>query len=78
MLDPNSALPLPLKTILILLYITPWISQYFAQQIGVQSFTLVLLALGVYQFRLVHSFHSISEHSPSPPEFKPTSSYTLS
>lgn len=71
-------MPLPLKTILILLYITPWISQYFAQQIGVQSFTLVLLALGVYQFRLVHSFHSISEHSPSPPEFKPTSSYTLS
>jgi len=66
-----QSMPIPLKTILILLYLTPWISQYFAQQIGIQIFTLVLFALGVYQFRLVHAFHSVSVHSTSPPVFKP-------
>jgi len=71
-----QSIPIPLKTIFILLYLTPWISQYLAQQIGVQIFTLVLLALGVYQFHLAHAFHSISGHAPSLPGFKPTSSHT--
>ncbi len=71
-----QSMPISLKTILILLYLTPWISQYFAQQIGVQIFTLVLFALGVYQFHLAQAFQSISGHAPSLPGFKPTSSHT--
>jgi hypothetical protein len=71
-----QSMPTPLKTIFILLYLTPWITQYLAQQIGVQIFTLVLFALGVYQFHLVYTFHSLSGDSPSPPVFKPISSYT--
>lgn len=69
-----QSIPIPLKTIFILLYLTPWISQYLAQQIGVQIFTLVLLALGFYQFHLVHAFNSVSGRHSSPRVFKPTSS----
>jgi len=71
-----QSMPTTLKTIFILLYLTPWLSQYLAQQIGIQVFTLVLFALGVFQFHLVHTFQSLSRRSPSHPVFKPTSSYT--
>lgn len=38
------------KVLLILLYLTPWVSQWVAQTARLQLFTMVLLALGIYQW----------------------------
>jgi len=40
------------KTLLALLYFVPWVSQFAALSLGLQPFTLILMALGTYQLIL--------------------------
>jgi hypothetical protein len=42
--------------LLLLLYLAPWFSQHLALAAGVQVYSLVLLALGVYQLILIRAF----------------------
>ena len=54
------------RFLLVLLYLTPWISQYLAKLIGFQIFTVVLAATGIYQLlterhlRLNAKLHNLS------------------
>jgi hypothetical protein len=52
---PRESPPPPLKWLLVLLYVMPWGTQYLARSVGVQPYTLVLAALGTYQFALSRS-----------------------
>jgi hypothetical protein len=40
---------------LLLLYIAPWLSQHLARGIGLQVYTVILLAFGVYQLALIRA-----------------------
>jgi hypothetical protein len=48
--------PLPpgFRLLLVLLYVVPWLTQPLAQLTGLQSYTLVLLTLGVYLLLRAH------------------------
>lgn len=45
-----GALP---RTLLVLVYLAPWLSQWLAQVTGIQAFTLILAATGIYQLVLL-------------------------
>ncbi len=60
----STALSPGFRTMVILLYIVPWISQYMAMVLRVQLFTLVLAAAGAYQLFLTWRIEVIS---PEPP-----------
>jgi hypothetical protein len=47
-----GALTPAMKCLLLLLYVVPWVSQHVARAAGFQPYTLVLAALGAYQFLL--------------------------
>ncbi|MHC4327177.1 MAG: glycosyltransferase family 87 protein [Planctomycetota bacterium] len=49
------------KALLILIYITPGISQQFAVHIGFQPYTLVLISLGIYQLFMLREMVGTSE-----------------
>ena len=61
---PGAALSQGFRTGVILLYITPWISQKMAMVSKIQLFTLVLAAVGAYQLFLARR-NSVG--FPSPP-----------
>ena len=48
-----GVLPRPYRVLLILLYLTPWLSQGLARWAGVQPYTLILAAVAVYPFSLL-------------------------
>lgn len=49
-----------LKAFLILIYLTPGISQHFAKHTGFQPYTLILIFLGIYQFFMLRQMSKIS------------------
>jgi hypothetical protein len=50
----RSPLPLSFRIVAALTCLVPWVSQVVARGTGLQPFTLILCALGVYQLALVH------------------------
>ena len=46
-----SSLPFAFKLVILLVYLTPWFTQNIALMTGVQIYTLVVAAFGVYQLR---------------------------
>jgi hypothetical protein len=48
----TGGLPATWKWLLVLLYVVPWVSQHVAKATGFQPLTLVLAAVGTYQFLL--------------------------
>jgi hypothetical protein len=63
--DLSSAINSNLKSILCLLYLTPWITQYFAKYIGFQPYTLILIAFGIYQLLMARQL-SANKYGSSP------------
>jgi hypothetical protein len=51
----SQALTPTFKSLLVLLYLTPWASQFLARGVGFQPYTLVLLAVGAYQLALARA-----------------------
>ena len=62
--DLNSAINSDLKSILCLLYLTPWITQYLAKYVGFQPFTLIIITFGIYQLLKIRQF-SADKNSPA-------------
>jgi hypothetical protein len=48
----GPALTTTYRNLLLLLYVVPWITEIVAQVTGIQLYTLVLAAFGIYQIRL--------------------------
>jgi hypothetical protein len=61
------------KFLLLLLYITPWFSQPLTKAVGLQIFTLVLAALGIYVLRQMQALpnETAPELLPLKPEARP-------
>ena len=51
--NTSKTFNLQFKLFLILIYVTPWISQHLARHIGFQPYTIVLIGLGIYQLYML-------------------------
>ncbi|MEZ4860925.1 MAG: glycosyltransferase family 87 protein [Caldilineaceae bacterium] len=60
----DHALNTGYKSLLLLLYLTPWVSQPLAKVTGVQIFTLMLLAVGIYQWRVASGGLRVTHNPP--------------
>lgn len=59
--DGARMLPPGFRTLLVLIYVTPWLSQHLARSVGFQPYTLVLAVVGVYQLWLARQLVSASQ-----------------
>lgn len=50
----SDSLPFAYRCLLLALYLAPWFTQNIAMLVGVQIFTLVIAAFGIYQLRSAH------------------------
>lgn len=53
----SDSLPFAYRCLLLALYLSPWFTQNIAMLTGVQIFTLVIAAFGIYQLRSAHEFN---------------------
>lgn len=51
--DTGRNLPLRLRCLLLIIWLLPWVSGLIARDLGVQTYTIALLILGVYQLKLL-------------------------
>jgi hypothetical protein len=53
--DGARNLPLRFRCLLVGLWVLPWVSGLVARDVGLQPYTVALLALGIYQLHLLKS-----------------------